>query len=294
MVGRFKILPNDVSAFITPVRDLNGDACALVKVIAPEDFAFSSPLGIVKRKNEVGEIWLYLPHGSKLLTIKHPQWGILRNYRFPSPLESHVAYELKIDVPKPDPVYRRDTIFFTQTVVDTVVVDKKKNRLPWSMHALLTVSIHDCGPSWGILFAALRRHGVFLHAQSDFRRIGTTAQTCDKEGFLSDSDIQPYYTGKTRQAYYAVTAGPVHRLCPWLDWFYGAGYGHSSVAWQLADSEGGGYALNSGHSQKGVAAETGLLLSIRRFNLSLSTLTIAGRQWQVGIGIGIRIQKRKR
>lgn len=65
-------MPNDVSAFITPVRDLNDEPCALVKVEAPSDFAFSTPLGIVSRKDKVGEIWLYLPKGSKLLTIKHP------------------------------------------------------------------------------------------------------------------------------------------------------------------------------------------------------------------------------
>ena len=53
-VTGFKVLPNDVSAFITPVRDLNNEACALLKVVAQQDFAFSSPLGIVKRKDEVG------------------------------------------------------------------------------------------------------------------------------------------------------------------------------------------------------------------------------------------------
>ena len=50
-------MPNDVSAFITPVRDLNDEPCALVKVEAPSDFAFSTPLGIVSRKDKVGEIW---------------------------------------------------------------------------------------------------------------------------------------------------------------------------------------------------------------------------------------------
>ena len=102
-VSGFRVLPNDVSAFITPVRDLNGDACALVKVVAPPEFAFSSPLGIVKRQNEVGEIWLYLPRRTKLLTIKHPQWGVLRDYRFAQPLESRMVYELKIEVPRGTP-----------------------------------------------------------------------------------------------------------------------------------------------------------------------------------------------
>ena len=79
-VESFRQLPTDVSAFIDAVRDLNGEACALVKVVAPADFAFSSPLGIVKRLDEVGEIWLYLPKGTKTLTLKHPEWGVLRDY----------------------------------------------------------------------------------------------------------------------------------------------------------------------------------------------------------------------
>ena len=74
-VSSFRLLPNDVSAFVNSVRDLNDEACALVKVEAPSDFAFSTPLGIVKRKDEVGEIWLYLPQGTKMLTLKHPVWG---------------------------------------------------------------------------------------------------------------------------------------------------------------------------------------------------------------------------
>ena len=72
-VASFQVLPNDVSAFIHHVRDLNDEACALIKVEAPSDFAFSTPLGIVKRKDEVGEIWLYVPRGTKMLTLKHPQ-----------------------------------------------------------------------------------------------------------------------------------------------------------------------------------------------------------------------------
>ena len=57
-VERFRQLDTDVSAFIDAVRDLNGEACALVKVVAPPDFAFSSPLGIVKRCDEVGDMAL--------------------------------------------------------------------------------------------------------------------------------------------------------------------------------------------------------------------------------------------
>ena len=84
-----RVLPNDISASMEPVYDLNNDICALVKVVCSHDFAFSSPLGIAKRRNETGEVWLYLPEGSMLLTIKHPQWGVLRDYNFIS--ASHVS-----------------------------------------------------------------------------------------------------------------------------------------------------------------------------------------------------------
>lgn len=293
-VAGFKLLPNDVSAFITPVRDLNNDACALIKAVAPPEFAFSSPLGIVKRINKVGEIWLYLPRNTKLLTIKHPQWGVIRNYRLPQPLESHMTYELRMALPQLPVIQRHDTIVFTQTITDTVVVKRRKPRLPWRMHALLTASFHEYGPSWGILLAAYRRHGFFVHAQSDFQKAGTQTQHCDREGFLPDSDIKPYYTGKTRDSNFAVTAGLAHRLCRWLSLFYGAGYGRSSVTWQLAEIEGGGLVLNDGLSCKGVAGEAGLLCSYRRYSLSVSALTVANRQWQVGIGLGIRIGKREK
>ena len=142
--------------------------------------------------------------------------------------------------------------------------------------------------AWVVGFA-----GFFVHGQSDLRRTGPTPQTCDREGFLPGSAVKPYYTGKTRQSSYAVTAGMTHRLRPWLSVFYGAGYGRSAVAWQLAESEGGGYVLNGGLSRKGMAAEAGLVFSVKRVSLAASTLTVAGRQWQIGIGVGIRLGNQK-
>ena len=180
-VTGFRVLSNDVSAFITPVRDLNNEACALLKVVARQDFAFSSPLGIVKRKDEVGEIWLYLPKGTRRITIKHPRWGVLRNYRLPLALESHVAYEMTISEPRIPMAYEHDTVILTKTIVDTVAVKRKRPRLPMTFHALFTLSMHQNGPSWGVMLAAMRRHGMFVHVSSDLRSIGETRFTCDEE-----------------------------------------------------------------------------------------------------------------
>ncbi len=293
-VGSFRTLPNDVSAFITPVRDLNGDACALVKVVATPDFAFSSPLGIVSRRDEVGEIWLYLPRGSRSLTLKHPSLGVLRDYRFPAPLESHVAYELTVSMPQPAKPDKPDTVVLTKTVVDTVTIARRRPRLPLAVHALATAAFHAHGPSWGIMAVAMRRHGAFVHAQTDFRSTGDTRMECNRDGLTADGGPMPYYTGHTRHSNFAVTAGPVHYLGHGLSLFYGAGYGRTATAWQLAESEGGGYALNEGLTHSGVAAEAGALFSLGRISIAASAVTVAGKQWQACVAVGIRLFKGKK
>lgn len=163
-VASFRQLPTDVSAFIDAVRDLNGEACALLKVVAPSDFAFSSPLGIVRRRDEVGEIWLYLPKGTKSITLKHPQWGVLRNYSLGTKLESRMTYEMRLHLPQTAVVEKHDTIVYTQTVVDTVTVAPLRRIAQLHAYTLLTASMHTDGPSWGIMAAVMRRHGVYLHA----------------------------------------------------------------------------------------------------------------------------------
>lgn len=106
-VASFRLLPNDVSAFIDNVRDLNDEACALMKIEAPSDFAFSTPLGIVKRKDEVGEIWLYLPKGTKMLTLKHPEWG--SNQRLQVGQAFRESYDLRVETQPPQTYYHRSS-----------------------------------------------------------------------------------------------------------------------------------------------------------------------------------------
>ena len=163
-VVSFGQLPSDVSAFISPVRDLNGDDCGLVKVLAPDDFAFSTPLGIVKRIDKVGEIWLYVPRGTRKITIKHPQLGVLRDYAFPSRLDSHMTYELTIGLPMSseavvehlEPLITTVTDTLVVTRVDTVVVRPMKSRYPlplarlfppvWEANLLLLLPARCCLP----------------------------------------------------------------------------------------------------------------------------------------------------
>ena len=288
-----KTMKNDVSAFISPVRDLNGQACALLRVEAPSDFVFSTPLGIVKRQDEVGEILLYLPNGTKMITIKHPQWGVLRNYRFSQPLESHLSYVMKISCPRQQVEEVHDTLVITETRVDTVRVKYRRPPVSRSWYVLATTTFGNGSCSVGMLLATMKRHGFFVHASSDFGSAGDIRMEVDKHGMPADgSTVMPYYTGESRHSNYMLTAGLTHRLSRHFSLFEGAGYGKTQTSWQLEAEEGGGYALNRDMDCKGVAAEMGLMWNGKRATLMLSASTIQFDKWQLSVGIGIKIGKR--
>ena len=299
-VASFRQLPNDVSAFINPVRDLNDEDCGLIKVIASEDFVFSSPLGIVKRVDNVGEIWLYLPHGSKKLTIKHADWGVLRDYVFPTRIDSHMTYELKLDEPvRPEQSSHASHEQIVTTVVDTLVltrvdtllVEQKQTPIPFNINALATLNFGGKSKniSEGFLVLAMKRHGGFVHVISDFGAVGATIGHCGKNGEINGAI--PYYSGRTRRKLFMVNAGLAHRIGKRLTVFEGAGYADNAVAWELAPSEGGGYVRNDYYSYRGVSFELGAVLTFNRIAVSASVITVKGTEWFGSVGIGIRIGK---
>lgn len=302
-VASFKELPNDVSAFINPVRDLNDEDCGLVKVIASEDFAFSTPLGIVKREDKVGEIWLYMPKGSKKITLKHPKWGVMRDYVFPRRIESHKTYELRIEEPVALPstdvrtvvTTVRDTLVLTR--VDTLIVEPEKERIPFVAGGLLTASYGGnakCA-SGGVMIFAMKRHGGFVHIFTDFGKTGSTKGECDKDGYIySGGNVgadKPFYSGKTRKSTFMVNAGAIHRISDHVAVFEGLGYGKTGVDWELAPSEGGGYVRNRYLSAQGISFEVGAIYRYRRIAVSASVSSIKGKDWYGSLGIGITLGK---
>lgn len=299
-VASFRQLPNDVSAFIDPVRDLNDEDCGLVKVMASDDFAFSTPLGIVKRVDKVGEIWLYLPRGSKKMTIKHPELGVLRDYIFPARIDSHMTYELKIDEPVKStagsatavvPVITTVTDTLVLTRVDTLVVAPVKKYIPLKFNALATLSVGGKSKEvlGGVMLMALRRVGGFVHVSTDFGSIGPVDGVCGKDGEMDGST--PFYSGRTRHSAFMINGGVAQRLSDRVAIFEGAGYSTDAVAWELAPSEGGGYVKNSYYSSKGISFEIGALVSFRRVAVSASVISIKGREWFGSVGIGITLGK---
>lgn len=106
-VESFRMLENDLTAntYGTTEYDQNGNVAALIKVVTSENgFAFDAGmLGIVKTVQRVGEIWVYVPYGLQRITIAHQEFGVLRDYYFPVPIEKARTYELRLNAVRPTP-----------------------------------------------------------------------------------------------------------------------------------------------------------------------------------------------
>ena len=107
-VSSFRMLENDLTANTqgTMERDQNGEVAALIKVVTTEQgFVFDvGMLSVVKARQEVGEIWVYVPHGTRKITIKHQQLGVLRDYNIPMPIEKARTYEMVLTTGKVETV----------------------------------------------------------------------------------------------------------------------------------------------------------------------------------------------
>ena len=107
-VTSFKLLENDLTANTTGTmeRDQNGEIAALIKVVTTEQgFVFDGGMvGVVKTKHGVGEVWVYVPHGIKKITIQHPQLGVLRDYYFPIAIDKAKTYEMVLSTGKVETV----------------------------------------------------------------------------------------------------------------------------------------------------------------------------------------------
>ena len=90
-------------------RDQNGEVAALIKVVTSEQgFAFDGGMvGVTKTKQMTGEIWVYVPHGIKKISIMHDKLGVLRDYYFPIAIEKARTYELVLTTGKVETVVNR-------------------------------------------------------------------------------------------------------------------------------------------------------------------------------------------
>ena len=134
-VGSMELVPLDVSASRHVRTDLNGDACALVKVSLPEGAVFEGNV-IAPSEYRTGEYWVYMVPGSRQLMVKHPSAKPLyvefADYGV-EPLLSKATYRLDVIMPAASgPVKQQVEINFTPAsaivLIDGQIVKTAKGR----------------------------------------------------------------------------------------------------------------------------------------------------------------------
>jgi formylglycine-generating enzyme required for sulfatase activity len=98
VVKSFRLLENDLDAITagTTEKDGYGETAAIIKVVTTQKgFVFDAgQMDIVKTVPKPAEIWVYVPHGLKKISISHPQLGSLKDYYLPLTIEAARVYEM--------------------------------------------------------------------------------------------------------------------------------------------------------------------------------------------------------
>jgi hypothetical protein len=76
-------------------------------------------LGITKVEKKTGEYWVYVPHASKKITIKHDKLGVLRDYVFPETIEKATVYEMELTTAEVETVVKPREIRSAYVIINS-------------------------------------------------------------------------------------------------------------------------------------------------------------------------------
>lgn len=267
-VQSFKKLEWDLDARSNyPVLDQNNRKAALIKVVIPEvGFDFDvGVMGVVSVRQEVGEVWVYVPEGVRKITIRHQTYGIIRDYEFSCPIESAAVYELRLHVPVQPKVkvVVKDSIVYVPMPVyakaplpeksigsgEQFNVRKRATQTKWSVLAVTNIPKPSAG-----LMAMWHPHkfGVYVKAAGKLKRSGVDYYVQDENGHNAG-----IWNGTFSRL--AITTGGTFRCTDWLGVCSGIGYGQNLV-WNGNENGTDLYYLG-----KGLALDLGATLRFGRF-----------------------------
>ena len=264
----------------SPVLDQNGKKTALIKVITnAEGLNFDvGVMGVAAVRQEIGEVWVYVPEKVRKITIRHKDYGVIRDYLFPEPIESAVTYEIVLRTPSAEKeVIVRDSIVYLPSPVDSMSLPRLRVPVGVSISAVLSLPEYSGG-----LFLAWEKHrfGCYVKAVSDFNK-SEYEYSCMSDGTTEGGYI--WTTGRSVVSRLNVTTGVTMCVCKWLSVYAGAGYGSRLLLWE--DSTGV-WAKVSDISYIGVAADAGVRFHLRRICLSAGVSTVCFRTMSADISLG--------
>lgn len=151
-VKYFTLVPSDLSVQIQPRKDLNGKNCALVKVgIGLQGIQFEGNI-MGEIANKVGEYWVYMPRGCRMLKVKHPNCSPIMvtfaNFGIEK-LESNRTYQLTLKVSNVPQTVQQQTLTIRYSPSSAMVlIDSKlikgsngivKTTLPIGQHSYMVI-----------------------------------------------------------------------------------------------------------------------------------------------------------
>lgn len=152
-VKTFRVITSDLSAQTQSRKDLNDKNCALIKVgIGLQNVQFEGNI-VGKVVNKVGEYWVYMPQGSRMLKVKHsnypPIMVTFADYGIEK-LESNRTYQLTMNVSSINQTGQQQTLTIKYSPSSAMVlIDSKlvkgsngivKTVLPIGQHSYMVVS----------------------------------------------------------------------------------------------------------------------------------------------------------
>ena len=97
MVQDFHENTTDLSAATSGIIDKNGVPGILIRfAVRDPQFEVEGNLGNLAVEQKTGELWVYVPQGTKRLDIRHPRLGIIRGYEIPIKLKAKTTYDAEI------------------------------------------------------------------------------------------------------------------------------------------------------------------------------------------------------
>lgn len=98
-VSKFERNYTSLIASMNPVYDNTGEACAVIRFFVRDGrFIIEPNMGMMKLETLPGEIRIWVPKGTKRLTIRREGLLPLSGYEIPVSIESKVTYEAEISV----------------------------------------------------------------------------------------------------------------------------------------------------------------------------------------------------
>lgn len=97
-ISQFEANPTNLVASMYPEYDNTGTACAVIRFFVRETgFSIQGNLGIVKQDSLPGEIRVWIPQGTKRITVRHNHYLPLDGYVIPVKIESKMVYYAVIE-----------------------------------------------------------------------------------------------------------------------------------------------------------------------------------------------------